>query len=68
MKKPDLPAHVQSRIESICELGCERVNEIIDLLEAGKYIAELSELDKTEQHNVMLELKAIMDVYDQDKA
>ena len=64
----DLPAHVQSIIESICEHGCERVNEIIDLLEAGETAAEVSELDKDEQRVVLLELKTIMAVYDQDQA
>jgi sulfopyruvate decarboxylase TPP-binding subunit len=64
----DLPAHVQSNIESICKLGCERVNEIIELLEAGETVAEVSELDKDQQRVVLHELKTIMAVYDQDQS
>ena len=59
-----LPAQVQSSIESICALGCDRVNEIIDALERGDSIAELNALDKTDQQGVLNELKAIMAVYD----
>lgn len=63
---PDLPQHVQSAIEAICELGCVRVNEIIASLESGNFITETAGLDKSEQDAVLLELKAIMSVYDQD--
>jgi hypothetical protein len=63
---PDLPQHVQLAIEAICELGCERVNEIIASLESGISITEIDGLDKSEQNAVLLELKAIMSVYDQD--
>jgi len=65
---PDLPAYVQSRIESICELGCDRVNEIIDTLEAGDSVEEVNGLDKTKQQDVLNELKAIMAVYDDNEA
>ena len=65
---PDLPAYVRSRIESICELGCDRVNEIIDTLEAGDSVEEVYGLDKTEQQDVLNELKAIMAVYDDNEA
>ena len=64
----DLPPHVQSCVESICELGCERVNEIIVLIEAGKAVDEISALDHDEQSRVLRELKAIMAVYDQEHA
>ena len=63
---PDLPQHVQSVVEAICELGCERVNEIIASLESGNFIDEIAGLDKSEQDAVLLELKAVMSVYDQD--
>ena len=43
----DPPAHVQSIIESICELGCDRVNEIIDVLERGNSVDETRALDKS---------------------
>ncbi|MBT8128538.1 MAG: hypothetical protein KJP10_01020 [Gammaproteobacteria bacterium] len=64
----DLPLNIQSCVESICELGCERVNEIIALIEAGKAVEEVSALDREEQNRVLRELKAIMAVYDQEQA
>ena len=65
---PDLPAHVQSTIESICQLGCDRVNAIIDALESGKRVRETRGLDKIDQQSVLTELKQIMAVYDNDQA
>ena len=59
-----LPAHVQSTIESICELGCDRVNETIEVLERGNSVDETRALDKSDQQRVLMELKAIMAVYD----
>ena len=64
----DLPLKVQSCVESICELGCERVNEIIALIEAEKAVDEVSALDRDEQNRVLHELRAIMAVYDQEQA
>ena len=63
-----LPLNVQFCVESICELGCERVNEIIALIEAGKAVDEVSALNRDEQNRVLRELKAIMAVYDQEQA
>jgi hypothetical protein len=60
---PDLPPPVQAKIESICELGCDRVMKIINALEAGDIVEEVSDLDNTGRHNVLVELKAIMAVY-----
>lgn len=65
---PDDPtAHIQSIIESICELGCDRVNEIIDVLEHGNTVDETRALDQGDQLRVLMELKAIMAVYDNNK-
>jgi hypothetical protein len=63
----DPPAHVQSLIEAICELGCDRVNEIIDVLEDGNTVAETRGLDKSDQQWILRELKAIMAVYENDQ-
>ena len=63
----DPPAHVQSIIESICELGCDRVNEIIDVLERGNSVDETRALDKSDQQRVLMELKTIMAVYDNNQ-
>jgi hypothetical protein len=62
------PAHVHSTVESICELGCDRVNEIIDALENGHSVEEVNGLDIADQQWVLVELKAIMSVYDSDQA
>jgi len=61
------PAHVQSIIESICELGCDRVNEIIDVLECGNSVEETRGLDKSDQQCVLIMLKEIMAVYDNNQ-
>jgi hypothetical protein len=63
----DPPAHIQSIIESICELGCDRVNEIIDALECGNSVEETRDLDKSDQLRVLMELKVIMAVYDNNQ-
>ncbi len=63
----NLPAHVQSTIESICELGCDKVNDIIDALESGNSVMETASLDKTDRQRVLLELKEIMAVYDSNQ-
>ena len=64
----DLPAHVRLTVESICELGCERVNEIIDTLESGLSVNETSGLEASDRRLVLSELKAIMAVYDYDQS
>ncbi len=61
------PSHVQSIIESICKLGCDRVNEIIDVLECGNSVEETRGLDKSDQQWILMELKAIMAVYDSNQ-
>ena len=65
--KPDLPAHLQTTIESICEQGCDRVNTVIAALEAGHAVGETAELAGTERQQVLYELKAIMAVYDREQ-
>lgn len=60
-----LPRNVQACVDSICQRGCERVNEIIELLEAGKSVDEVCKLDHDGQKAVLRELKAIMAVYEQ---
>jgi hypothetical protein len=62
------PAHIQSVVESICELGCDRVNEIIYALECGDSVEETHGLDTNDQQRVLLELKSIMAVYDNNQA
>jgi hypothetical protein len=64
---PDLPAHLQTTIESICEQGCEKVNAVIAALESGHAVEETAELAGTEEQQVLYELKAIMAVYDREQ-
>lgn len=68
-RSPGLPpSRIQSAIESICELGCDRVNEVIAALESGDTVAQTKNLDAPDQQWVLKELKAIMAVYDSDQA
>ena len=64
---PDQRARVQSVVESICGLGCDRVREIIQALEAGELVGEASGLVESQRLEVLAELKAIMSVYDKDQ-
>ncbi|MCW8923649.1 MAG: hypothetical protein OQK69_08485 [Gammaproteobacteria bacterium] len=51
-------------IEHICAAGCERVNEVIEILEHQQCIEETRGLDKQENKLILQELKAVMAVYD----
>ena len=57
---------LQHIIEQLCTTGCDRVNEVIELLERQESIEETRELSTQECDAVLLELKAIMAVYDQE--
>ncbi|MES0328380.1 MAG: hypothetical protein ABUK13_09350 [Gammaproteobacteria bacterium] len=52
-------------IEQLCATGCERVNEVIEILECQGSIEETIQLSAQECDTVLLELKAIMAVYEQ---
>ena len=60
---PDLPEQVQHAVESICTLGCNRVNEIIADVDQGKAVEELNGLNEDEIRTVKQELQKIMAVY-----
>lgn len=60
---PDLPEQVQHAVESICTLGCNRVNEIIADVDQGKAVEELNGLSEDEIRTVKRELQKIMAVY-----
>ncbi len=47
---PSKHSDVDEIIEAICHTGCQHVNEIIDQLQRGENIDELSELSTDEQH------------------
>ena len=63
---PDLSDHARIAVESICGLGCDRVNEIIDALESGQNVRETAGLDRSDRDQVLQELKDIMSVYDRE--
>ena len=53
-------------IELICTAGCDRVNEVIEILEQQQKTEETCELNTQESELVLQELKAVMAVYDLD--
>ena len=63
---PDLSDDARTAVESICGLGCDRVNEIIDALESGRAVHETAGLDRSDRSRVLQELKDIMSVYERD--
>jgi hypothetical protein len=58
---------VAAHVEHICGLGCTRVNEIIDTLENGQDCEELEGVAYDHRERVLVELKAIMAVYEGDE-
>ncbi|MDH5612018.1 MAG: hypothetical protein OEY66_06135 [Gammaproteobacteria bacterium] len=56
---------LQHIIENICSTGCERVYEIIAIMERRESIEETSQLNSQESEIVLQELKNIMAVYKQ---
>lgn len=56
---------LQYVIEHICANGCEHVKEVIEILGHKESIPETSPLSAQETELVLLELKAIMAVYEQ---
>ena len=62
---PSKNEKLQLIIEQLCATGCERVNEIIDILEHQGSIEETNQLNKQECDIILLELKAVMAVYEQ---
>ncbi|MCK5003142.1 MAG: hypothetical protein KAS57_08955 [Gammaproteobacteria bacterium] len=57
---------LQHIIEQLCTTGCERVNEVIEILERQENIQETGQLSTEESKIVLHELKAIMAVYEQE--
>lgn len=55
---------VESCIEALCQRGCNQVSGYIRALEMGEEFPEVAHLSVQERRAVLLELIAIMDVYD----
>jgi len=60
---PELSAH----IESLCEQGCKRVNDIIKRAENDSTIEELDGFNLSEKKLIIQALSDIMSVYHKDK-
>ena len=50
-------------IESLCGLGCTRVNQILEDVQNGSEITELNEFNASEKEMIIGELDQIMSVY-----
>ncbi|MBT8118381.1 MAG: hypothetical protein KJN89_01580 [Gammaproteobacteria bacterium] len=64
---PDLSKKAVNKIESLCQLGCTQVNELLEKAEKGHDIEELSGFSKTEISMIIDELIEIMSVYEDEK-
>lgn len=62
---PDLSQKAIDTIESLCQLGCTQVNQLIDDAKNGKNIDVLADFSDSEQHMIIDELGEIMSVYDE---
>jgi len=57
---------IQLIIEQICVSGCERVNEVIEILEHNENIEETKLLSSKECDIILHDLKSIMAIYEQE--
>ena len=64
---PDLSKKVVNKIESICGLGCTRVNQFLDKAGNGNEIEELEDFSHSEAKQIIDELGKIMSVYEVEK-
>lgn len=55
---------ISACIEDLCQKGCREVTRVIGALEQGGTVKEAETLNTDERNAVLLELKAIMAVYD----
>ena len=60
-----LPEHLQLTIESICEAGCDHVNQTIKQLQQHHVTDDTHQLNSEEREKVLVVLKNIMSVYEQ---
>ena len=55
---------VETVVESLCQNGCKAVWSYIEDLEANRTIPETASLNEVQRREVLVELKAVMAVYD----
>ena len=63
---PDLSQEAIDKIESLCEGGCENVNQLLTKARAGNQLEELSEFSGIEIEQIIDELNKIMAIYEAD--
>jgi hypothetical protein len=61
---PALSKKARHRIETLCELGCSEVNQLLEKARAGDELDELSEFTSSEILLIIAELNEIMSVYE----
>ena len=61
---PDLSPKAIKTIETLCELGCTQVNQLISDAKNGKEIENLADFEPVEARLIIDELRHIMSVYD----
>lgn len=64
---PALSTKAIDKIESLCGLGCTRVNQILEDSQNGNEIEELDEFNSSEKELIISELNQIMSVYEEDQ-
>ena len=57
------PPDLDQIVESICALGCSKVNAFIADIEAGQRRDELRSMTSQQRQQVLRELKNVMQVY-----
>ena len=55
---------IEERVTHICELGCVRVREVMSVLSEGGHTPETEHVSPSERQQILIELQAIMAVYD----
>ena len=55
---------VHDYAEKIAKRGCADVNRLLEEIDQGMVIPEISHLEKQQQNQVLVELKIVMRVYD----
>lgn len=51
-------------VEALCQCGCDAVRATITAMETGHAVAQVAGLSDQQRQKVLVELKAIMAVYD----
>ena len=54
-----LPQHIQAIVETLCETGCQRVNEIIETLGKGGDVKKTAALTEQERKQVLTNLRIL---------